>query len=274
MSRRTFMVYVTAGEISDRRVRVASELAARFDAKLIGISARTFPSDTFAHGPISTDTLNYETQKIASEFKDREAHFRRLAGNAVARLEWRCEQEFPIQGVVREMRAADVLVIGTDREIKRPQQPLDPVTALLRAGRPVLLLPDHVTQLPLARIVVAWKDTREARRVVLDALFFLQNAKSVTLAGIGEDNRAEADIRKQLGDVATYLAEHGIAAEQLIVERPKKGAGEEIVRLAKEKDADLIVAGAYGRSQVGEWIFGGVTETLITRSPIACFLSH
>ena len=274
MARRTFMVYVTSGEISDARVRMACDLAARFDARLIGISARTYPADTFAHGAISNETLNYETQKIAAEFKDREANFRRLACEKTARMEWRCAQEFPIQGVVREMRAADLLIIGTDREVARPQQPLDVVSALLRTGRPVLLVPDRVRELPLANVFVAWKDTREARRVVLDALPVLRSAVSVTLAGIGEDNRSQTEIGSQIADVATYLSGHGVTTEQLIVERPKKAAGEEIIGLAREKGADLIVAGAYGRSQVGEWIFGGVTETLIHKSPIACFLSH
>ena len=37
---------------------------------------------------------------------------------------------------------------------------------------------------------------------------------------------------------------------------------------------DLIVAGGYGHTRLGEWIFGGVTHDLLTRSPVCCLLSH
>ena len=37
-------------------------------------------------------------------------------------------------------------------------------------GRPVLTVPDEVEFLKLKNIVVAWKDTREARRAINDAL--------------------------------------------------------------------------------------------------------
>ena len=38
--------------------------------------------------------------------------------------------------------------------------------------------------------------------------------------------------------------------------------------------ADLIVAGGYGHTRLGEWIFGGVTHELLTSSPVCCMLSH
>src|SRR6516165_5522681 len=35
-----------------------------------------------------------------------------------------------------------------------------------------------------------------------------------------------------------------------------------------------IVAGGYGHSRLGEWIFGGVTRELLSASPVCCMLSH
>jgi nucleotide-binding universal stress UspA family protein len=37
---------------------------------------------------------------------------------------------------------------------------------------------------------------------------------------------------------------------------------------------DLIVAGGYGHTRLGEWIFGGLTHDLMTNSPVCCLLSH
>jgi nucleotide-binding universal stress UspA family protein len=48
----------------------------------------------------------------------------------------------------------------------------------------------------------------------------------------------------------------------------------EILRFAKDEKADLIVAGGYGRSRLGEWMFGGVTRDLVADSPLCCLFSH
>jgi nucleotide-binding universal stress UspA family protein len=136
------------------------------------------------------------------------------------------------------------------------------------------MIPSNVRSLPFQRIVIAWKDTREARRVVLDALPYLRHANSVIVAAVCEPDQKEAEIENQLKDVADYLTCHGVPSEPKIIQRPKRSAVEEIIHLAKEEDADLIVAGAYGHGRVGEWIFGGVTEMLVTKSPISCFFSH
>src|SRR5262245_22271003 len=41
-------------------------------------------------------------------------------------------------------------------------------------------------------------------------------------------------------------------------------AAAELLHVVKEEKADLIVAGGYGHSRLGEWIFGGVTRELLT----------
>src|SRR5262249_42403904 len=48
----------------------------------------------------------------------------------------------------------------------------------------------------------------------------------------------------------------------------------ELLHLVRDEDADLIVAGGYGHSRLGEWIFGGVTHELLASSPVCCLLSH
>jgi nucleotide-binding universal stress UspA family protein len=48
----------------------------------------------------------------------------------------------------------------------------------------------------------------------------------------------------------------------------------EILHVVREEDADLIVAGGYGHTRLGEWIFGGVTHELLASSPVCCMLSH
>jgi nucleotide-binding universal stress UspA family protein len=54
----------------------------------------------------------------------------------------------------------------------------------------------------------------------------------------------------------------------------KQSVGSEILRFANDEKADLIVAGGYGHSRLGEWMFGGVTRQLLTDSRLCCLLSH
>jgi nucleotide-binding universal stress UspA family protein len=48
----------------------------------------------------------------------------------------------------------------------------------------------------------------------------------------------------------------------------------ELLELVRQENADLVVAGGYGHSRLGEWIFGGVTHELLAKSPVCCLLSH
>jgi nucleotide-binding universal stress UspA family protein len=51
-------------------------------------------------------------------------------------------------------------------------------------------------------------------------------------------------------------------------------AANSLLRLVQDEAADLIVAGAYGHTRLGEWIFGGMTQALLAESPVCCLFSH
>jgi nucleotide-binding universal stress UspA family protein len=175
--------------------------------------------------------------------------------------------------VSREARAADLIIVGARHTGHSVHDLVDPGVILLRAGRPVLVVPETVAPLQLCRVLVAWKDTRECRRAVRDALPFLQQAKEVLLLGIGE-GESESNAKRTLSDVAAYLLRHGVAAVHQVW-RPARGpVAAELLRHVQDEKADLIVAGGYGHSRVGEWVFGGVTHELLASSPVCCVLSH
>lgn len=119
-----------------------------------------------------------------------------------------------------------------------------------------------------------WKDTREARRAVYDALPFLHEAKRVTIVEISEKDQMGA-ARHQVDDVVSYLARHRIRAEARIeAQLPGSTVADQITGLAVDEGADLLVTGAYGHSRLNEWVFGGMTHDLLTSSPICCLMSH
>ena len=79
--------------------------------------------------------------------------------------------------------------------------------------------------------MVAWKDTRECRRAVRDALPFLQQAKEVLLVEIGEDE-TEAPARKILADVADYLVRHGVIVADEVWRRARGPVATELLHLS------------------------------------------
>ena len=268
MSFATMLVHVDIEHDSERRIELAISLADRFQATLIGVAGcALWPA--FIAGDVGlTESGQYDLQKVAARFDETGKTFR-ARGRSLERIEWRSALEPPGELLLREARAADLLIVGR----RHSENDADPGVIVLRAGRPVLLAPDTVAALPLRRVVVAWKDTRECRRAVRDALPFLQQAKEVLLVGMGE-HKSQSHGKKELADVAAYLVRHRVIVAAEVWRRPQRPVAAELLHVVKEEKADLIVAGCYGHSRLGEWIFGGVTRELLTASPVCCLLSH
>jgi nucleotide-binding universal stress UspA family protein len=262
------MVHVDLERDCEPRIELAMGLAERFRATLIGVAGcATWPA--FMAGDLGlTKSSQYDFQKIMARFEQRGKKFR-AQGPWLKQVEWRSMLESPGELLLREARAADLLVIGRRRSGADP----DPGMVLLRAGRPILLVPDAARPLELRRVVIAWKDRRECRRAVRDALPLLQEAKEVLLVEVGE-HEGHAPSKETLGDVAAYLVRHrAIVADQVWCP-PRGPVAAGLFQFVKDEKADLIVAGGYGHSRLGEWIFGGVTRELLAASPVCCMLSH
>jgi nucleotide-binding universal stress UspA family protein len=268
MSFAAVMVHVDVEHDSERRVELAIGLADRFQATLIGVAGcALWPA--FRAGDVGlTESSEYDFEKVMARVEQGGKTFR-AQGRSLREIEWRSALEPPGELLLREARAADLLVVGR----RRSGDDADPGVIVLRAGRPVLLVPDTVAALPLRRVVVAWKDTRECRRAVRDALPFLQQAKEALLVEIGEDE-SQSQAKKNLADVAAYLVRHRVIVAAEVWRRPRGLVAAELLHVVQEEKADLIVAGGYGHSRLGEWIFGGVTRELLAASPICCMLSH
>ncbi|MGP9818536.1 universal stress protein [Salinarimonas sp. NSM] len=183
--------------------------------------------------------------------------------------------ERPIAALARECRAADLVVVGRDPSPNRAERwsALDPGDAVLAAGRPVLVVPTGVRVCAARTIVLGWKDTREARRALLDAVPFLRSAEAVHVVGIAEGVDLPTT-RVAVDDVVRHCGRHGIRAHGKA--RPLIGdaVADDLVLEAVEAGADLIVVGAWGRMRLREWAFGGATHDLLARAPMPVLLSH
>jgi nucleotide-binding universal stress UspA family protein len=272
MSYATIMVYVEADGSPEARVRLAASLANRFGATLIGLSAVAPPPPAVGDG-IIIEATEVELELMRAQLADRGKWFGGIAGGDAKAQEWRSAVDLPIETLPREARSADLVIVSREMGPGGVYRALDPGGAILKLGRPTLVVPKGVTSLQGEQVVIGWKDTREARRAVRDALPFLQQARRATLVeACGPDEEKTA--LGHLNDVVQYLARHRVqCGSRVMLEQKGSGAGQ-LIRIAQEERADLLVTGAYGHSRLGEWMFGGMTRELLASCPICCLMSH
>jgi nucleotide-binding universal stress UspA family protein len=271
MSYAVLMVHFDATPQSAARLRVAVELSARFNAALIGIAGRPYLPPFLGYDS-ALDHGDAEQQEMAGILADIGTKFRASAAR-IRSVEWRGTIEDTNTLVARQARAADLVILGRRADQAGLHYALDPGITILRAGRPLLLVPDDVDALAARRVVVAWKDSRESRRAVQDALPFLRDASEVMMVEVCEYGM-ELQGQKSAEDVAGYLRRHKVTIGAMAYLHTERSVAGEILRFAKDEKADLIVAGGYGRSRLGEWMFGGVTRDLLADSPLCCLFSH
>jgi nucleotide-binding universal stress UspA family protein len=276
MSYKVLMVHLELDDEADGRMSLAVELAGRFDAALIGVSAWA-PSPAFGDDVtvIASVPEMADLEVMEDLLKARGDTFCAVAGKAGRAAQWRSALELPTEFVLREIRAADLVILGgTGHPVLRdPHRCVDPGAVLLRAGRPVLLVPPGIASLAGKRVAVAWMDTREARRAVADALPFLRKAESVAVVEFCEQGE-DASARRRVGDVKQFLVRHGVSTAYERVRPIDVTVTNSLLHFVQDDAIDLIVAGGYGHTRLGEWIFGGVTHDLMTTSPVCCLLSH
>lgn len=273
MSFATMMVHLNVERDCEQRVQLALDLANRFQATLIGIAGLALRPTFAARGVVVYgEPTEDDYRRVTARF-DEMGRKLQAQGQHLKQLEWRTALELPTELVAREARAADLIIVGARHRAGNLHDLIEPGVIVLRAGRPVLVVPDVISPLQLRRVVVACKDTRECRQAVRDALPLLRQAKEVLVVEIGEED-SKAKEKKVVADVARYLVRHGVIVTNEIWKRGRGPVATELLELTRAEKADLIVAGGFGHSRLGEWIFGGVTHQLLESSPMCCMLSH
>lgn len=276
MTYATLMVHLELGQSNASLLQIAGDLADRFHAGVIGIAACqpiqiVYGDDSYALG----DLIEQDQKEIAREMKEAEEKFRSALTPRVETLEWRSTVAFsPLSDYLAlEARSADLVITGVaSGDLFSTSRAANTGDLVMQVGRPVLIVPATGNKLKLERVVVGWKDTRETRRAIFDALPLLKRASHVAIVEISSEDELTA-ARTHLKDVAGWLKRHGVVSES--IEIPSTGDDTtQLYAITQEQDADIIVAGAYGHSRMREWVFGGVTRDLLLRADRCSLVSH
>ncbi|MGO7211823.1 universal stress protein [Rhizobium ruizarguesonis] len=274
MTFKSILTHIDLDARPDDRFTFALSLADRFDAELACISAaQPFFMIEPSIGPTSGAKIMREELE-AIETRQRDLH-ERIMQHAPFRnhVSWQTKAADPATFVVENARAADLIVLfdvekGQALDYRRTVNIGD---VLLAAGRPVLLPSASKSSLEARTIVVAWKDTRELRRAIVDAMPLLLSAGDVVVLAIEESHGVD---EKALTDTVRFLTRHSVRARSIVEPRQTGDIGMAILESAHRLEADLIVAGAYGHGRFREWVFGGVTQTLLQNNAVNRLLSN
>jgi len=267
MSYKSILVNLDIDEPSEAALDMAAGLARSFEATLVGFAAADLPMPIVTTEGMVVDGGFMEDQRedIERRLASAKTAFERKAAG-LAGVEWRGGVYNPNRLLIETARLCDLLVTAAPTG-DGPNR-IDVAEVALHTGRPLLVLADAARDLS-GKALVAWKDTREARRAVADAVPLLARASEVIVATVDRD--ASEFSAESLADVALYLSAHGIKARtEVLSEGDDAGA---LIGYAEALDIDLVVSGAFGHSRLREWAFGGVTRSLLNEKRFHRFVS-
>ncbi|NNM77693.1 universal stress protein [Sphingomonas sp. ID1715] len=145
--------------------------------------------------------------------------------------------------------------------------------AVFLSHKPLLLAPAHWKNEAGGRIerhiLIAWKQTEQARRAVAGALPWLRKADKVSILTVTKEGQ-QLDTAKLI----ETLAAERVAADLLRAESIEGRTSRRLLATAEELGASSLVMGAYRYGSMVEWALGATTRRTIAETTIPLFLAH
>jgi nucleotide-binding universal stress UspA family protein len=256
----------------------AGMLAREHDARLISVFMQpepiVTPAETFARGKGMQSTIEVHEAQLERIEADHRTQFEDIVRRHGIRSEWRSLPYLSSEVGVHAYYA-DLVVIARPESAGQTAGPPGLAESLvLSSGRPIILFPPGSTVSRVDRILMAWNATRESIRAAADALPLLAKAKAVEVLVVDHERNRAGHGQEPGADIARHLARHGAQVEVRRLSSGGKDVGRLLLSEAAAFGADLVVMGAYGHSQLREWMFGGVTRTVLYEAGVAVLMSR
>lgn len=275
---REIVVFIDGCLGTEGILEFTSALAELHGARMISVFMQpqptVAPAETFARGKGMQSVMEvHRAEREAVEAKHR-ALFDGIVRRHGIQSEWR---SLPYMSTEVGVHAyyADLVVVARPEPADYTAGPPGLTESLvLTSGRPIIIFPLASTISRIRRILVPWNARREAIRAVADALPLLVRAEAVEVSVVEDQHDAAGHEQEPGADVARHLARHGA---QVGVRRFPSGGdavGHLLLSGAASYHADLLVMGAYGHSHLSEWMFGGVTRTVLHAASLPVLMSR
>lgn len=140
---------------------------------------------------------------------------------------------------------------------------------VLHCHAPVLAVPDTLKRFDLDSALVAWDGSHASAAALRAAVPLLRLTRQVTIVEVG--SRAS---EWPAEDAATYLSRYDIRAGIERLESRDRPVAEVLLDKAAGGAFGYVVMGGFGHRRFVETLLGGVTRTMLAKSPIPVFLAH
>lgn len=273
---KTILMHVQNDASLDSRLQNALSLARSFEAHLCCLHVTPIQAyvafDSFGGVFVMKDvieSLEEEESKLRARIEDK------LSNEGVS---WDYEQVTGdvIRQVANRAALADLVIAG--RSAHRSDFVGAGISALgdlLYRSRTPIFIPAEGGEPcdPTGPALVAWDGSYEAANAVRSALGMLASASAVHVVQVEEEKEASFPGTRLL----EYLSRHGIHAELMIESEAKLDHDlipDMLVARAMSVNASYLVMGGYNHSRLGEYVFGGVTRSMLTSSPVPLVIAH
>jgi nucleotide-binding universal stress UspA family protein len=276
MNYKTILVHIDQGKHSEKRLKVAIQLAKQYDAYLIGcyVFSPHIPADYIMTHIKAELEATEDKIAFASMARAEEVFRKQTSAAGLEKIEWHTAYEELASAISLRAQYADLVLIGQSDTADELRLPMDfPERLVLAAARPVLILPTAGDFPTIGkRILVAWNASQEATRAVSNATPFLRAADSVYVMAVNSKTSKHNSIQSE--NMVQYLERLGVHAQLKDVHNVEIDVGNALLSSVSDLAADLIVMGCYGHSRLREWVLGGATRTILDSMTVPVLMSH
>lgn len=279
MAWKDVLVFADGSESGLARVQMAALMALDFDGALEVCVPAVIPTPFASGGTMFASEVIDRVREVAEGDASQASAFIRALLPDLGRMATIAAPEISIRDLPRLAatlgQRSDVVIVGQPiaADLSRADEIIFD-SAVLQAGRPVLMLPRWPAPREWGRrAVIAWKGTSGSSRAVHDAMPLLERCETVGIFSCGSGPELNGEGPLGLARLAEHLRAHGVKVEPPVI-APAGAAGPAILEHARASRADLIVMGAYGHSRLRERALGGATRTAMLSSPVPVLMSH
>ncbi len=279
MSIKTILVYIPSEKNAGATLEPVLTIASAHGAHVIGLHlVPDLPRYGEFPAEVSQDVIE-RLQRVGNETSAAAKRaFEEAFASSPVTHEWRSFMASYVIGgdlIAQQGRSVDLIVCGKPSEEVPDSWSDFAETALIRCGRPVLILPAGPAPAQIGtHAVIAWNDTREAARAVFDSIDLMQNAKTVRAVTFIDSEAQRAAAEAFGAPLVAALGRHGIHAAFEIAYATGGATGDAILSKLVDEGCNLLIMGGYSKSRFREMIFGGVSRDILRDTWVPTLVSH
>lgn len=280
MAIKDLLVAYDGNEASEKALEFALKMGTKYGAMVTGLKVNSPPKfDSHVRRWMPEEVLKglSEAQKEASAAIKEKFESSARAGGFTGEIGWLVEEGQPDVMLARAARFYDLLIIGQFESAFRPDmnRTVDPKELLLRAGKPVIIVPKNYSVRDFKEeACVAWDGSRFAARALTDAMQILETKKSIDVLLTESVQDSDAVSRMPGLDIIIHLQRHGVEAAEIKLDTTGRSLSDAILEHCAKSDPDVLVMGAYGRGTFTSAIFGSLTRIILEKQNVPVLLAH